>query len=85
MVLVMTVNPGWAGQGFIQECLPKVQELAKVIRSKKLNVEIQVDGGIKIENIGKCSEAGATVFVAGSAIFKTPDYQKTIQALRARL
>ena len=85
MILVMTVNPGWAGQGFIADCLPKVQELAKVIKQRNLTIEIEVDGGIKVDNIGKCSEAGATVFVAGSAIFKSGDYAKTIAALRANL
>ncbi len=85
MILVMTVNPGWAGQGFIADCLPKVQELAKIVREKKLSIEIEVDGGIKVDNIAKCSEAGATVFVAGSAIFKSPDYQKTIAALKSKV
>ncbi len=85
MILIMTVNPGWAGQGFIAECLPKIQELAKIIQEKKLSIEIEVDGGIKIENIAKCSEAGATVFVAGSAIFKNPDYARTIMAMRERI
>jgi ribulose-phosphate 3-epimerase len=82
MVLVMTVNPGWAGQGFIPECLPKVQELAKIVNERHLSIEIEVDGGVKAENIGKCSEAGATAFVAGSAVFKRSDYRKSIEALR---
>src|SRR3989338_5100931 len=85
MILVMTVNPGWAGQGFIADCLHKVQELSKIVKQRNLPIEIEVDGGIKVDNIGKCSEAGATVFVAGSAIFKSGDYAKTIAALRANL
>jgi len=82
MVLVMTVNPGWAGQGFIEGCLPKVREVARLKKSRRLLFEIEVDGGIKADNIATCSEAGATVFVAGSAIFKSPDYRKAIQEMK---
>ena len=85
MVLVMTVNPGFGGQGFIRSCLPKVSEVRKLLEAKKLRAEIEVDGGIKVDNIKQCSEAGATVFVAGSAIFKSVDYQKTIAALREKI
>ena len=82
MVLVMTVNPGWSGQGFIEGCLPKVREVARLKKSRRLLFEIEVDGGIKADNIATCSEAGATVFVAGSAIFKSPDYRKAIQEMK---
>ncbi len=85
MILIMTVNPGWAGQGFIPECLPKVSELARLVKEKQLAVEIEVDGGVKVNNIGPCSEAGASVFVAGSAIFKSPDYKKTLEAMRGNI
>lgn len=85
MILIMTVNPGFAGQGFIRSCLPKVRDLRKMLDAKGLSVEIEVDGGIKVDNIKECSAAGATVFVAGSAIFKSPDYQKSIAALRENI
>ena len=85
MVLVMTVHPGFGGQGFISSCLPKVGKLRKLIDERRLSVEIEVDGGVKIDNIKECSAAGATIFVAGSAIFKSPDYQKTIATMRANL
>ncbi|MBI3541124.1 MAG: ribulose-phosphate 3-epimerase [Deltaproteobacteria bacterium] len=82
MVLVMTVNPGFGGQSFIPTCVKKVAQLRKILDEKKLAIEIEVDGGIKADNIGETSRAGATVFVAGSAIFKSPDYQTTIYQLR---
>lgn len=85
MALVMTVHPGFAGQEFIASALPKVTELKKIAREKKFSFEIEVDGGIKVENIGACSEAGATVFVAGSAIFKSGDYKKTIAAMKVKV
>lgn len=85
MVLVMTVNPGFAGQGFIPSCLPKVRELRRLVEESGLGIEIEVDGGIGVETIGDCSRAGATVFVAGSAIFKSHDYQKTISEMRKNL
>lgn len=85
MVLVMTVNPGFGGQAFIPSCLEKVKTLRRVIDEKKLPVLIEVDGGIKTANIGEVSRAGADVFVAGSAIFKSPDYRVTIQQMRAQL
>jgi ribulose-phosphate 3-epimerase len=85
MVLVMTVNPGFGGQAFIPSCLEKVKTLRRVIDEKKFPVLIEVDGGIKTANIGEVSRAGADVFVAGSAIFKSPDYRVTIQQMRAQL
>lgn len=85
MVLIMTVNPGFGGQGFIASCLPKIRELRQMIDRNRLEVEIEVDGGIKTDNIGEVSRAGATIFVAGSAIFKSPDYKATIDAMKARL
>lgn len=84
MVLVMTVNPGFGGQAFIPECLEKVGRLRRVIDERKLDVLIEVDGGIKTDNIGEVSRAGADVFVAGSAIFKSPDYKATIQEMRVK-
>lgn len=85
MVLIMTVDPGFAGQGFIASCVPKVKELKKILDQRSLQIDIEVDGGIKPENIRLTSEAGATAFVAGSAVFKSSDYKKTIAALRANL
>ncbi|HSA60074.1 MAG TPA: ribulose-phosphate 3-epimerase [bacterium] len=84
MVLVMTVNPGFGGQSFIPSCLEKVKALRRVIDERKSDVLIEVDGGIKADNIGEVSRAGADVFVAGSAIFKSRDYQATIDALRVK-
>lgn len=85
MVLVMTVHPGFGGQVFIPSCLPKVKVLRQLIDQKKLTVDIEVDGGIKTDNIKSLSDAGANIFVAGSAIFKSPDYARTIAAMRTIL
>ena len=82
MILVMTVNPGFGGQAFVPECLPKVSRLRQIIDEKKFNVAIEVDGGIKTDNIAQVSRAGADVFVAGSAIFKSPDYKATIARMK---
>jgi len=82
LVLVMTVNPGFGGQSFIESCLPKIRELRQQIETRGLAVELEVDGGVKIDNIGRVAAAGADVFVAGSAVFGTADYQATIAALR---
>ena len=84
MVLVMTVNPGFGGQAFVESCLKKIDQLRKIIDQRGLKLEIEVDGGIKVDTIEKVSRAGASLFVAGSAIFKSPDYQQTIQQLRHR-
>ncbi len=84
MVLVMTVNPGFGGQAFISSCLKKVVLLSQWRRQKKLHFEIEVDGGIKVDNISQVSQAGATIFVAGSAIFKSADYRKTIELLKQK-
>ncbi len=85
MILIMTVHPGFGGQSFISSCLKKVERLRKIIDKKTLPVEIEVDGGINKENIQPVSKAGATIFVAGSAIFKSPDYRETIQTLKEQL
>ncbi len=82
MVLLMTVNPGFEGQGFIPEVIPKIKRLREEINKRDLDVEIEVDGGIGPENIGRVSSAGANVFVAGSAIFYSDDYAKTIRLMR---
>jgi len=85
MVLLMTVNPGFEGQEFIPEVLPKIKKLKETIDNLGLGLEIEVDGGINPETIGLVSEAGASVFVAGSAIFYSEDYQKTIRLMKERI
>lgn len=81
-VLVMSVNPGFGGQKFIPSSLDKIRALRELIATQGLQVQIEVDGGVNLETIGSAAEAGTDVFVAGSAIFGSPDYQKTITAFR---
>ncbi len=83
LVLLMSVNPGFGGQSFIPSALGKIQELRRLIDRRGLQVELEVDGGVKTDNIGTIAAAGADVFVAGSAVFGTPDYGSTIAALKA--
>ena len=85
MVLLMTVNPGFGGQEFIPEVLPKIRRLREILEERGLAVDIEVDGGIGPETIGRVSEAGANVFVAGSAIFHSDDYAQTIRTMRERM
>ena len=82
MVLIMTVNPGFGGQSFIEAILDKIKELRSMIKDMGLEVDIQVDGGIKEENINKVVEAGANIIVAGSAIFGSNDIPQTVKNLR---
>jgi ribulose-phosphate 3-epimerase len=82
LVLVMSVNPGFGGQGFIPACLPKIEELRRQIDRRGLPVELEVDGGVKTDNIGLIAGAGADVFVAGSAVFGEADYAATIARLK---
>lgn len=82
LVLLMTVNPGFGGQTFISSVLSKVQELKAVIEERNLAVEIEIDGGINEETIVPCAEAGATVFVAGSAIYGKEDRRAALQAIK---
>jgi ribulose-phosphate 3-epimerase len=84
LVLVMTVNPGFGGQGFIASGLAKIAALRREIDRRGLTVELEVDGGVKIDNIGRIAAAGADVFVAGSAVFGSADYAATIGELRRR-
>ena len=84
-VLIMSVNPGFGGQAFIPNSLDKIKALRKLIREKGLNVLIQVDGGVNSKTIADVSAAGADVFVAGSAIFGSENYQKTIDDFRKKL
>lgn len=82
MVLVMTVNPGFGGQSFIESMIGKIKELKQIIDEKNLNVDIQVDGGIKPSNINQVVEAGANVIVAGSAIFNSENIEETVKLMR---
>ncbi|SER55299.1 ribulose-phosphate 3-epimerase [Psychrobacillus sp. OK032] len=82
MVLFMTVNPGFGGQKFIHSVVPKVKQLADIIKERNLAIEIEIDGGINEETIKPCVEAGATILVAGSAIYNAPDKGKALQAIK---
>jgi len=83
-VLVMSVNPGFGGQSFIPSALDKIRKLRKMIVDRKLDVEIEVDGGVKLENVAEVCAAGANVIVSGSGVFKTKDYAATIDEMRRR-
>jgi ribulose-phosphate 3-epimerase len=82
MVLMMTVFPGFGGQAFIPDVLPKIAELRKIIDERRLPVLVEADGGIKTDNIAQVVQAGAEVIVSGSGIFKTRDYAATIRQMR---
>ena len=84
LVLVMSVNPGFGGQSFIESAVDKIRELRQKIKALGLNTEIEVDGGVTLENVGRISRAGATIFVAGNTVFTSPDYRKTITSLRRK-
>jgi ribulose-phosphate 3-epimerase len=85
LVLLMSVNPGFGGQQFIRSVLPKVTEVRRRIKDSGREVWLEVDGGVKIDNIGEIARAGADTFVAGSAVFGSKDYAATIREMRARL
>ena len=85
MVLLMSVNPGFGGQAFIPSTLGKLKEARALIDASGLPIRLEVDGGIKVDNIRAVAEAGADTFVAGSAIFGQPDYAEVIRAMRAEL
>jgi ribulose-phosphate 3-epimerase len=82
LILLMSVNPGFAGQEFIESTLPKIAAVRRLIERAGRPIRLEVDGGIKVANIGKVAAAGADTFVAGSAIFGVPDYAATIAAMR---
>ncbi len=85
LVLVMSVNPGFGGQQFIPGALRKLEQVRRRIETSGRAVRLEVDGGVKIKNIQACARAGADTFVAGSAIFGSPDYTATLRAMRAEL
>jgi ribulose-phosphate 3-epimerase len=82
-VLVMTVNPGFGGQKFIESMLGKIETLRRMIDERGREVSLEVDGGITLDTIARAARAGADVFVAGTAVFGAPDYAQAIAALRA--
>ena len=85
MVLLMTVNPGFGGQKFIPGMIPKIKKLRRLLDESQLSIELEVDGGVNLENIGLVSQAGADVVVAGSAVFKSVDCQETIREMKKQL
>ena len=85
MILLMSVNPGFGGQSFIPSTLDKLRSVRKLIDSKGLQTRLEIDGGVKIDNIREIASAGADTFVAGSAIFNTEDYKDTIDKMRSEL
>jgi ribulose-phosphate 3-epimerase len=85
LVLLMSVNPGFGGQQFIPSVLPKITEVRRRIDALKKDIWLEVDGGVKTDNIGEIARAGADTFVAGSAIFGSKDYAATIRDMRSRL
>jgi ribulose-phosphate 3-epimerase len=85
LVLLMSVNPGFGGQQFIRSVLPKITEVRRRIKASGREVWLEVDGGVKIDNIGEIARAGADTFVAGSAVFGSKDYAATLREMRARL
>ncbi|MEO0315045.1 MAG: hypothetical protein RI928_1501 [Pseudomonadota bacterium] len=85
LILIMSVNPGFGGQSFIPEALKKIAAVRKLIDASGRDIMLEVDGGIKPDNIAEAAKAGADTFVAGSAIFGKPDYKAVIDAMRAQL
>ncbi|MBB1342822.1 ribulose-phosphate 3-epimerase [Pseudoalteromonas sp. SR45-6] len=85
VILLMSVNPGFGGQSFIPHTLEKLRQARKIIDDSGRAIRLEVDGGIKVDNIAAAAQAGADMFVAGSAIFNQPDYQQVIEQMRAQL
>ena len=85
LILIMSVNPGFGGQSFITQALKKIATVRQMIDASGREIMLEVDGGIKVENIADVARAGADTFVAGSAIFGKPDYKSVIDAMRGRL
>ncbi|MDH3273008.1 MAG: ribulose-phosphate 3-epimerase [Gammaproteobacteria bacterium] len=85
MVLLMSVNPGFGGQKFIPAALDKLREVRKIIDRSGLDIRLEIDGGVKVDNIGEIAAAGADTFVAGSAIFGSDDYATTIAAMKENI
>jgi ribulose-phosphate 3-epimerase len=85
MVLLMSVNPGFGGQSFIPSALPKIARVRELIERSGREIRLEVDGGIKVDNVAAVAAAGADTFVAGSAIFGAKDYRATITAMREKI
>ena len=85
LVLLMSVNPGFGGQSFIPSTLKKIKRLRKIVDENRYSLEIEVDGGIKLDNIREVSGAGGDIFVLGTGIFKTKDYRETIRKLKQEI
>ena len=85
LVLIMSVNPGFGGQSFIDSALRKIEDVRRRIDASGRDIRLEVDGGIKVDNIRRVADAGADAFVAGSAIFGKPDYKSVIDAMRVAL
>ncbi|MEZ8063387.1 MULTISPECIES: ribulose-phosphate 3-epimerase [Vibrio] len=85
MILLMSVNPGFGGQSFIPHTLDKLRAVRKLIDDSGRDIRLEIDGGVKVDNIREIAEAGADMFVAGSAIFNQPDYKEVIDEMRAEL
>ncbi|MFV8757708.1 ribulose-phosphate 3-epimerase, partial [Yersinia enterocolitica] len=85
VILLMSVNPGFGGQSFIPETLNKLRQVRKLIDDSGYDIRLEVDGGVKVDNIRDIAAAGADMFVAGSAIFNQPDYAAVIDAMRSEL
>ncbi|MBI5409389.1 MAG: ribulose-phosphate 3-epimerase [Nitrospirae bacterium] len=84
MVLLMSVNPGFGGQKFIPEVLPNIKRLKNIINEKKLNIEIEVDGGVTVDNVAEVHRAGADIVVMGNAFYNSKDYTETVRIVRER-
>ena len=85
LILIMSVNPGFGGQSFIDSALRKIERARKLIDATGRDIRLEVDGGVKVDNIRRVADAGADTFVAGSAIFSQPDYKAVIDAMRLEL
>ena len=85
LILIMSVNPGFGGQSFIDSALRKIEQARRLIEASGRDIRLEVDGGVKVDNIRRVADAGADTFVAGSAIFGQPDYKAVIDAMRAEL
>ncbi len=85
LILIMSVNPGFGGQSFIESSLKKISTTREIIDNSGHDIRLEVDGGVKINNIQKIAAAGADTFVAGSAIFNSDDYEKTISAMKTEI
>lgn len=85
MVLIMSVNPGFGGQSFIESSIAKLEQARAIIDASGRDIRLEIDGGVKVDNIGRIAAAGADTFVAGSAIFGSDDYAATIAAMRAEI